>query len=195
MKEPLKKDYDWLLPYSQLILNKKVLELGSGSGIDTARLAELCKILYVIEKDEQRAEIVRQKFPDVKISCGDFREILPLFNYKIDTVIASLSLHYFNDIDTKKILGYLLKILGESSTLIVRVNSINDIHFGSLGYSKIEDGLLNTNGMTKRFFNHEAIEKYFSPDFEIINLQEKSIDRYSKEKIIWEFVAKKKIIK
>lgn len=63
-----------------------------------------------------------------------------------------------------------------------------------VGHPIIEEGLFNVNGKLKRFFKREDIERFFLPDWKIIDLREKSIDIYSREKIIWEFMTKKKKI-
>lgn len=189
----MQNDYTWLFPYSEYISNKIVLELGASIGIDTYIINGFASEIYVIEKDEYSLEILKQKIPNAKIICGDFRDVLPVFDKKINTVIASLSLHYFSNIETKQIISNLYNILEDTGTLIVRVNSSNDVNYGAVGFPKIEEEYFNINGMPKRFFSNKAIENYFNPNWEIIEIKEKSIDRYTNEKIIWEFIAKKKI--
>jgi len=188
----IKEDYNWLLPYSKYFSNKSVLELGAGFGDDSVIIDKLCKSHLIIEKDSYAVRIIEQRVPNATVLWGDFRDVLPQFDRDIDTIVVSLVLHYFSEEDTLKILSNLARIASKNTTLIVRVNSINDVNYGSVGFPEIENEYFNVNGIPKRFFSRESIERYFNSDWEIIGLKEKSIDRYEVEKVIWEFVAKKK---
>ncbi len=188
-----KIDYNWLSSYSEYLIDKTVLELGAGYGEDSVIIDSLCDNLFAIEKAEYAAEIVKQRVPNATvIFCGDFRTILPQLKAKFDTVIASLSLHYFNEADTQQLLRDIANVMDKDSTLIVRVNSSKDVNYGAKGFPKIENEYFNINGFPKRFFSKKGLDYFFNKDWEINNLSEKSIDRYPLEKIIWEFTAKKK---
>ena len=191
-KKMNKKDSYWLSPYFDFLSNKKVLELGGGFGEDSVVLTRLCQSLFIIEKTEFSCKVLKQVVPDATIINGDFRKILPQLEEKFDTVIASLSIHYFNEDDTKQLLIDIANIMDKDSTLIVRVNSSKDVNYGAKGFPKIEEEFYSINGIAKRFFTKKGIEYFFNKDWVISNLSEKSIDRYSLEKIVWEFTAKKK---
>ena len=188
-----RKDYNWLNAYTEYLSGKTVLELGGGFGDDSVVIEPLCQHLCIIEQDNYGAEILEQRVPKATVLCVDFREILTKFKEKFDTIIASLSIHYFNEDDTKQVLTDIANVMHKDSTLIVRVNSSKDVNYGAKDFPKIEDEYFNINGYPKRFFSKKGIEYFFNKDWELSNISEKSIDRYLLEKIVWEFTAKKKI--
>ena len=65
-----------------------------------------------------------------------------------------------------------------------------DINYGSVGYPEIESGLFSVEGQQKRFFTKASVLDYFAKNWQIDHLEEKTIDRYHKPKVIWEFVAR-----
>jgi SAM-dependent methyltransferase len=113
------------------------------------------------------------------------------FGSEFDVVVASLSLHYFDWITTKNIVAEISRVLVDDGFLLCRVNSNQDINYGARGYPKLESGLFDVGGMSKRFFDKTSILDLFSGDWTFIDLEHKSIDRYQQTKTVWELGAVK----
>ncbi len=97
-----------------------------------------------------------------------------------DLIIADLSLHYFKEADTFKILNEIKRVLKPNGHLIFRVNAIEDKNLGSTkDTEEIEPHLyLYNNEMLKRFFDEEDIY-YFFKNFKIVSLKQDSIMKYN----------------
>ena len=132
---------------------------------------------------------LKDELPHIAVHCIDIRSGLNFPSNSFDVVLASLSLHYFTFIEMQYILKELKRVLKKNSMMIIRVNSVNDKNYGSKGYPEIEHHLFDVEGESKRFFNKEDIFYIFGDGWKICNLEEKTIDRFYKPKVVWEFVA------
>ncbi len=111
----------------------------------------------------------------------------PFCDDKFEMVIADLSLHYFKNNDTFKIISEIKRILKPNGYLFFRLNSTNTKEYKQLienNIVEIEKHLFYTKNMEKRFFNEEDINYYFK-DFKKIYLKEDNMNRYNSEKIVW----------
>ena len=187
-----KPEYDdWLdkfMPVIELSGDIPVIDLGCGFGNDTLYLKErgfnviscdysieaLNRLDYFIENPEKRHFDMRNKFPFETDSA------------KI--VIADLSLHYFSEKETEAIIAEISRLLENNGFLLGRVNSVNDINYGAGQGEKIEENFYNVNGDTKRFFDKNHIDFFFR-NWDIRHIEERSMNRYEKKKIVWEFSA------
>jgi len=173
----MKKDDHWLDSWVNDITDRSVLELGAGSGIDTQSLARMTDQLIAGDLNPRHASVTHL----------DHREPLPFENDKFDVVVASLTLHYFEWRLTVNIVNEIQRVLKSEGLLICRVNSIQDIHYGAVGYPEIETRLFQVKEQLKRFFTRDDIVKLFSDGWTLTKLTEKQIDRYDKVKTVWEF--------
>ena len=120
--------------------------------------------------------------------------VMPLEDNCTNLVIADLSLHYFKDEDTKKIIKEIQRILKPNGYLFIRVNSTHSKEYQSIlenNLEPIEQHLFFRKGMEKRFFDEDDIKNYFN-DFEIIDMQEENMNRWSPDKIVWKCIFKNK---
>ena len=187
--------YDkWLDRYTEYINKSKlpIIDLGCGIGNDTLFLKSLGKEVISIDYSDEALRILNDNIEDVNILQMDFEKEWKLTNDSCDLIIADLSLHYFNERDTFKILSNIKNSLVDNGILIVRLNSIDDVNFGADSLEEIEHHFYYSYGIKKRFFDKEDIY-YFFKDFEIISCMEESVNTiiYSKEKKVWECVFKK----
>ncbi len=83
------------------------------------------------------------------------------------------------------------RCLKQDGWLLARFNSTNDVHFGVVGFGKIEPNCYFVKGKSKRFFDYKALCKLFSRGWEIRSLEEMTITRYEKSKVVWEVVAQR----
>jgi hypothetical protein len=80
-------------------------------------------------------------------------------------------------------------VLENNAFLLCRVNSVNDVNFGAGQGELIEENYYNVNDDTKRFFDKKNIELFFK-NWDIQYIEECTMDRYEKKKIVWEFSAR-----
>jgi trans-aconitate methyltransferase len=150
-----------------------VLELGCGSGRDTAVLQ--AALLRVVALDQSAAALAeaRRAVPGATFIEGDLRAPLPIDSDDVGAIVASLSLHYFDWHTTRQIVGRLQACLAPGRPLLCRVNSTRDVHHGATGHPLIEPGCFRVGDQTKRFFDRADLLTLFA----------------EQSKVIWELVA------
>lgn len=184
--------YDnWLDKFLHIIEASKgmpVIDLGCGCGNDTLYLAE--KGFDVISCDISAEALNRLdsfiKNPRKKqfdMLCG-----LPFEDNSAGIIVSDLSLHYFSEADTKKIVGELSRVLTDGGYFLCRINSTNDINYGAGQGEKLEDDFYCYEGNQKRFFTEKSIELFFDK-WKIDYINECEMLRYKLKKIVWEFSA------
>ena len=119
---------------------------------------------------------------------------LPDFDIKLKRNDKGVTTVSFKDEDTKKIIKEIQRILKPNGYLFIRVNSTHSKEYQSIlenNLEPIEQHLFFRKGMEKRFFDEDDIKNYFN-DFEIIDMQEENMNRWSPDKIVWKCVFKNK---
>lgn len=186
--------YDlWLDKYEPILKANKdslIIDLGCGSGGDTLYLIERNYKVLSCDYSEEALKIVKKYIANSETRLLDLTQKLPFEYESASVIIADLSLHYFNDAATKKIIQEIKRVLKPKGYLIGRLNSVNDKNYGALTGQKIEKHFYLTESGYKRFFDKEDIEYYFK-EFEIKHCSEESMMRYGDEKIAWEFAVQK----
>ena len=182
------KTDDWLDIFEDIITasSKPVLDLGCGGGNDTLYLIGKGKDVISCDQSQNAIANIIKNFPEVKdAKCFNMLDGLPFEDDSFEVVIADLCLHYFTEKDTFEILSQIKRILVPGGHLILRVNSVNDVHHGAGEGREIEHHLYETDSkMIKRFFDEEDI-RYFFKDFDIEYLNEEVMKRYSHEKYLY----------
>ena len=191
-RDNLKYD-DWLDLFEDKIKNctTPIIDLGCGSGNDTLYLLEKGKEVIPCDYSENAIENIKKNFPEIqRTECFDMVNGLPFPNDFTDIIIADLTLHYFLEKDTIKILEEIKRVLKSKGILIFRVNSINDVLYGAGKGLEVEKHLYQTDDMGyKRFFDEKDI-KYFLNGWDISYMQEEDMTRYDKPKKLWRCLAK-----
>lgn len=172
-----------------------VLDLGCGNGEDTKYLID-CGF-EVISADFSNSSIealseIRGSNP-LLFDMSNEEDWEKFKDKSIGTVIANLSLHYFDSKTTMMILSNIERILKPSGLLIARLNSSKDENFGANDGTKVEPNFYinNERGITKRFFDNSTIKEYFSI-FDIVSVVQKEIVYIGKKKQIFEIICKNK---
>ncbi len=173
-------------------IDTKILDLGCGNGNISKRLKELGKKVIAVDSSNIALDIVKEKLK-VEVLNIDMRNKLPFKNEKFELVIADLSLHYFSEEDTFKILREIKRILKKSGVLMFRVNSIKDINYGANSNNYISHHYYNVMDMKKRFFDIKDIFYYFQ-EYKIISIKENQMLRYEKPKNVIEGIVKKELV-
>ncbi|KRB73598.1 class I SAM-dependent methyltransferase [Noviherbaspirillum sp. Root189] len=168
-----------------------VLELGSGPGDDSAYLVEQ-DIVRLTCTDVSPRALARcaRAAPGALMVCHDLREPLPFAERSFDVGIASLCLHYFAWDKTEAILRDIGRSLTPGGILLCRLNSTRDVHYGAVGHEPVGRNYYLVDGFPKRFFDRESVDLLFAHGWERISIEELSIARYDKPKIVWEVILR-----
>ena len=183
------EDDIWIKNYREYFNGKgKCLDLGCGIGQYSK---ELMSYGYeVISADISDIALKKVKEFNDNVVKVDMKEELPFSEKEFDLVFANLSIHYFSDEDTKKLMLEIKRILKEDGLFIGSVNGIQ-------GYEKIKDTAVeiekhywfNKNKYV-RLFDKDDLEKYLDV-FEILNIEEKETVRFNHKKNYLVFFVKK----
>jgi SAM-dependent methyltransferase len=185
--------YDmWLNKFVYILEKTKdtpIIDLGCGYGNDTLFLIE--RGFDVISCDYCIEAINRLKrlLPSGRTSVFNIANGIPFEKNSFKVIIADLSLHYFSQKITEKIINNISEILINKGYLILRVNSVKDVNHGAGQGIRIEENFYNINGHFKRFFNLEQVHNFFN-NWDIEYLEECEMNRYKEKKIVWEICVK-----
>ncbi len=178
---------DWLDQYQDIIINTntKIVDLGCGLGNNSLYLKRLNKEVIGVDFSKEALEFIKNNIKDVETLEVDISNPLPFNDNQFDLVIADLSLHYFDNKTTIKIMKEIKRILKDNGVLLARVNSINDFNYGSNKGIKLENNYYFVNGYNKRFFDLNDVFYYFGIIGKVES-KEKTMNRYSKIKKVYE---------
>ena len=183
----------WLEPHLPLLgtpnLDDPLLELGCGPGDDTHYLSSRGYSVIATDRSKSRLAICAVKAPGATRKRVDLEEPLPFEDASFSNVLASLCLHYFEEQKTIDIVNEIHRCMKPGGHLIARFNSTNDTNFGAVGFPEIGRNFYRVHGNPKRFFDADALTTLFADGWQIVQLKEKTIDRYEKDKVVWELVA------
>jgi SAM-dependent methyltransferase len=185
----IKLTYDyWLDKYEEYLrtCNKPIIDLGCGIGNNTLYLLERNYEVISCDFSEVALNRLNSQIPHAAIQHFDMREGIPFKDRSVEIVIADLSLHYFDEQTTLKILQDLHRTLEENGLLLCRLNSTKNIQ-------EPNEFFLESGGLQRRYFNEEQINYYFDNEtWDILFKSEYIMKRYSTNKVVWELSLKKK---
>ena len=144
---------------------KTVLDLGCGGGRDSqyfSRKGLVVTALDIATGEQQQEKLKRNNIRFIKSDIGDIR----LKDDSFDMIYAHLSLHYFDNKKTEKILGNLYKILKPGGYIFIKCKSIDDPLFGK---GKMIENNFYDFGHTRHFFSKEYMREKLK-DFRIIKI-------------------------
>jgi SAM-dependent methyltransferase len=183
----------WLsrwLPLLRRSPARPVLELGCGRGRDTAVMVAAGCAVVAADRDIDALRECGERVPEarrVQLDLG--APPLPFLSERFPVVVASLSLHYFRWDVTVALAGEIARCLEPTGSLLVRLNSTEDVHHGAGAPEEIEPGLKLVEGAPKRFFDRAAVEALLR-GWRIELLEHSTIDRYDQPKRVWEALAR-----
>ena len=182
----------WLDKYTEKSLKctTKVLDLGCGIGYDSDYLTKKGLEVIACDFSEVALRRLRERVPNVKTMQLDISEPLPFNNNSFDLIVADLSLHYFDENTTEKIMKEIKRVLTPSGCLLARVNSIYDVNHGAGDGEKIEDNYYFVGGYNKRFFTVEDAQRFFSI-IGNVKAHEENMSKYHKPKMVIEIEVEK----
>lgn len=167
-----------------------VLELGCGSGADTATLTAAGLAVVAVELSPDAAARARAAAPAAQVLVQDVRAAFPAAAAAARVVLASLSLHYFDAAETQALFDRIHQALGPDGLFVCRLNAHDDVHFGATGHPLIAPGYFNVDGQPKRFFSRDDIDRVLGPRWHVLSLEHQHTAKYGPPKALWELVAR-----
>lgn len=166
----------------------KCLDLGCGIGQYSK---QLIKYGYdVISADISDIALNKVKDFNENVVKLDMRDKFPFQNNEFDLVFANLSIHYFSDEDTRKLMIEIKRILKEDGLFIGSVNGIEGLKVIGNETKEIEYHFYEYKDKLIRLFDISDIKKYLA-DFNIIKIDERETIRFKHKKNYIVFIAKK----
>ena len=177
----------WLDNYYDNIIKDSlnILDLGCGYGNNIKYLLEKGKTAAACDYSDSAIKIINDNFPNIETKTFDMSEGLKYEDNTFDLIISELSLHYFSEEVTLKVIKELKRILNKNGKLILKVNSVKEFENGHNKGKEIEENFYELNNMKKRFFNEEEIKKFFK-EWNVVNMLETEMIKYYKPKVALE---------
>jgi len=174
----------WLDEHADLLRpGLTALELGCGTGDDTAELARIGIDVIALDRSLQQLRRTREQAPGVRLVRRDMRAGLPFDDGRFDLVVSSLSIHYFEWATTCRIAAEIARVLRPGGWLVCRVNRVGDVHFDYGVGREIEPEFFEVRpGHTKRFFSEETLREVLEAHFEVDSIAPRVSRRWGKEK-------------
>ena len=179
----------WIDEYRDYFNSKgKCLDLGCGIGQFSK---QFIKYGYeVVSADISETALNKVKEFNKNVIKLDMRDRLPFHNSEFDLIFANLSIHYFSDEDTKKLLLEIRRILKDNGLFVGSVNAIQGLQVIEKGVEEIEYHFYEYKNKLIRLFDVNDIKKYLA-DFEIIKIDERETIRFEHKKNYIVFIVKK----
>jgi len=181
----------WLERHRPQLAGRSIFEIGCGGGRDTRELVEVAHRVVALDVSARSIERARTVAPAAEFHRQDVRAPWPVSAAGVDAVVASLSLHYFAWDETVSLVDRIGRALVAHGVLLCRLNSTNDIHYGARGHPEIAPNYYAVDGQPKRFFDRAAIDALFAGGWNLCDVEERTVMRYTYPKVLWEIVATK----
>lgn len=169
-----------------------VLELGCGTGDDTATLVEAGLAVTAFDISSAAVAAARFRVPAATVSCQDVRDPFPLSVGAAGAVVASLTLHYFPWAETVELVRRIRETLAPRGLLLCRLNSTEDKNFGAAGNPAIEPNFYMVDGQPKRFFDEQSVDEIFEYGWDVLSKEHQTTRKYVRTKALWEVVLRRR---
>ena len=191
-KEHVNKDLEpdlWIDEYKEYIGdNGLCLDLGCGIGQYTKKFMEYG--YEVISSDISNIALEKVKEFNENVVNVDMRNKLPFEDNKFDIVFANLSIHYFSNDDTKKLMDEIKRILKNDGLFIGSVNGIQGLEKIKDSATELDYHYYYNNDKYIRLFDVNDVNNYLSV-FDIVKIDERETVRFGHKKNYIVFIAKK----
>jgi len=180
----------WLPLIKKKCAEKSLLEIGCGWGWDTKLLVDAGVSVIGIDMSEEYLDQAKALVPEATFLHQDMQQKFPGEN-KYNVIVASLSMHYMTWENTVKMISRVKDSLTGDGLFLCRVNSVNDINYGAVGNPEVDRHYYLVDGKLKRFFDKNDVKELFDSGWNILSLEEHTIDRFEKPKVVWEVISEK----
>jgi ubiquinone/menaquinone biosynthesis C-methylase UbiE len=170
-----------------------VLDLGCGYGTDTLYLARKGMHMTALDFSAASVESVRKKttkahLDSVKVLQHDLSKKLPFSKGSFNAVYAHLSIHYFDDKTTHRIIVEIERILKPGGLIFVKCKSVDDPLYGK--GEEVGPDTFRTEHV-RHFFSKEYMQSLLA-DFKILSLRRASSAHDKRRSAFIEAIALKK---
>lgn len=148
----------------------QVLDLGSGNGRDAFYLAARGYEVTALDISSAALAHIKEKAPQIKCIRGD----IAAYNYPVqayDMVLSNLSLHYWDDETTRRIIAQIARSLKPGGYFCLACKSTKDPSCGA--GEKIAENIYR-QGYVRHFFDKDYMAAILQ-GFEIIEMEESKI--------------------
>ena len=183
----------WIDKYEDVIssCSGSLLDLGCGVGQYSKYFSDRGFDVTSADISERALDYLGKKSPEIKTVRLDMTKPLPFLDKSFDVVFANLSIHFFSKADTDALISEIRRILKDDGVFIGSCNSSKAYKYIEDKSTVIEDGFyLEDGGRAVRLFDKAQFD-YFFRDWQTVTLSEFETVRFSKSKIMWEFIYKK----
>jgi SAM-dependent methyltransferase len=185
-------DDDWLSKWLDLLRQhcgeSPLLELGCGDGQDTIDLITAgCRVVST-DISFRALKSCADRSRRTQLVQMDISQPFPFQDGEFRAVIGSLSLHYFEWEQTRKMFAEIKRCTQVGGIAIARFNSTKDTNFGANASNKIGPNYYRVGDRMKRFFDRDAVLDVLR-EWNISFIEESTIHRYEEPKVVWEVLA------
>jgi SAM-dependent methyltransferase len=115
-----------------------ILELGCGVGNDSTYFAGLGHPIVATDFSEVviKQNIERYHIPSLSFQALDVTQLFPFTNGQFEAVYARLSLHFFNDADTRQIFSEIARVLKPGGKFCFMCRTTDDPNYQKEGNPK-----------------------------------------------------------
>lgn len=170
-----------------------VLEIGIGTGRDTSLFYSHGLKITALDVAAKMLQAAKKNMPKISVLNEDAKAGIRSFQKNsFDSVYARLSLHYFDNVDTKQIFEDIYDVLSKDGFLFVEVNSINSHKYGR--WKPLSKYITeNSYGGISHYFDEAHLRGFIDINkFKIIELEEiSSPNSEGSEDITYILVAQK----
>ncbi|MBI4130731.1 class I SAM-dependent methyltransferase [Candidatus Roizmanbacteria bacterium] len=156
-----------------------VLELGCGVGADASYFAEQGNTITATDFSEAVIRQNQQRYSNrnnLAFQVLDISKPFPFSKHSYDVVYAHLSLHYFTDSVTRKIVNYIHTVLKPDGLFCFMCKSTDDPLYGK--GIQIEKDMFEKEGHIRHFFSETYAKELFNKKFNIQLLESGKEDLY-----------------
>jgi SAM-dependent methyltransferase len=173
-------DLDWaglwtrpfLIPLAEAGVHT-VLELGCGTGNDTARLADAGYSVTAIDLSGEAIRYARERFGSVaRFMVADMAQRLPFPDGDFDAVMSNVAMHMFPDGVTRAVFAEVARVVRPGGLFLFHVNALEDrrLRARRLPAREVEpDYVVEESGQTMHFFS-EAYLRELLGDWQELDL-------------------------
>lgn len=187
--------YDkWLDEYEDVLKENKenvIVDLGAGIGANTLYLMERGYRVLSCDYAIEALMNIHDHIKDSYIQHLDMRSPFPFDDQSLSVMIADISLHYFDDSITLRIMKEIKRVLKEDGVLLARVSRYDDMSYHG---EQIEENYYDMGSYAQRYFTVHDIKKHFGI-IGSISYQETTMVRdepfYSYPKYLYQIKVKK----
>jgi SAM-dependent methyltransferase len=180
----------WLDRWIELLGDRKgrALDLGCGPGFDTSLLLGLGFDVTALDFSKTAIAISQQRNPLATHHVADIRKLDEIVNGEFPVIVANLSLHYFNRVETEAIFATIMRHLSPGGFFAFRLNAYDE-HGAPSDRSSWD--MISVDGVAKQFFDERKITHLLGPTMEIVSIEKRTTDRFGRRKSLFESVAVK----